>query len=303
MKPDKPVPREAVLIVNAHSRRGAELFRDARAKLEMAGIRLIAAHGVKDPSKLDDRVREAVADGAPMVIIGGGDGSLSCAVDFVVDKQCVFALLPLGTANSFARTLGLPLDLDAAIDTIVNGRRKRVDVGVINGDYFVNSAAIGLSPMVAESVPHGLKKWLGRFGYLIWALWCLMRFRSFELIVEDGRETHKLKALEVRIANGGFHGGVEVVDDADVDSGEIIVQAVIGHARRTLIWSWFSTIFRLPARQQTVCDFRGRRMAVITKPSLPISIDGEVSARTPAVVEIAERAIEVVVPAEQPVSA
>ena len=93
-----------------------------------------------------------------------------------------------------------------------------------------------------------------------------------------------------------------MVDDADVDSGEIIVQAVIGHARRSLIWSWFSTIFRLPARAQTVCDFRGSKLQVTTHPSLPISIDGDVCARTPVTVEVAERAIEVVVPAERPAS-
>ena len=111
-------------------------------------------------------------------IVGGGDGSLSGAVDDVVNTDCVFALLPLGTANSFARTLGIPLELDGAIDVIANGQRRRIDLGVIDGDYFVNSAAIGLSPMIGDSVPHRLKKFLGRLGYLLWAIWCLLRFRS-----------------------------------------------------------------------------------------------------------------------------
>jgi diacylglycerol kinase family enzyme len=114
----RPVPKEAVLIVNAHSRKGQDLFREASAKLEMSGVRLIAAHAVKDPSTLNETVRGAINDGAPMVIVGGGDGSLSGTVDDVVDRDCVFALLPLGTANSFARTLGIPLDLDGAIRTI-----------------------------------------------------------------------------------------------------------------------------------------------------------------------------------------
>src|SRR5688500_4179355 len=125
MTAPRPVPREAVLVVNARSRRGQELFREAKARLEQAGIRLIGAHAVKDPRRLKHRVDQAVADGAPMVIVGGGDGSLSCSVDFVVDRDCVFALLPLGTANSFARTLGIPLDLEGAVATIANGRRRR----------------------------------------------------------------------------------------------------------------------------------------------------------------------------------
>src|SRR5687768_14019971 len=104
------VPREAVLIVNAHSRKGEKLFRHAQAKLKAAGIDLIAAHAVKDPSRLTQVVIAAIDEGAPMVIIGGGDGSLSSAVDHLVDRDCVFALLPFGTANSLARTLGIPLD-------------------------------------------------------------------------------------------------------------------------------------------------------------------------------------------------
>src|SRR3546814_5540285 len=107
--------------------------------------------------------------------------SLSCTVDDVVDRDCVFALLPLGTANSFARTLGIPLDLDGAIRTIATGRRRRIDLGMIDGDYFANAAAIGLSPMIGDSVPHKLKKYLGRVGYLVWAIRCFFRFSPFRL--------------------------------------------------------------------------------------------------------------------------
>ena len=167
----KPVPRRAVLVVNAHSRRGRALFREAVRKLAAAGIELIAAHAVRDPRQLVPTMQAAVREGAPMVIVGGGDGSLSCTVDEVVDRDFVFALLPLGTANSFARTLGIPLDLDGAIAAIANGKRRRIDLGMIDGDYFANCAAMGLSPMIGEGVPHGLKRdsaasaiWSGRSG-------------------------------------------------------------------------------------------------------------------------------------------
>lgn len=231
-----------------------------------------------------------------MIIVGGGDGSLASAVDYVLDHDCVFALLPLGTANSFARTLDIPLDLAGAIDTIVNGRLRRIDLGVVDGDYFVNSAAIGLSPLVGQTVPKALKRVLGRVGYLIWAVWSLMRFRAFQLSVETGGETHRLSALEVRIANGRFHGGVEVVEDAHVESGDIIVQAVVGRTRGRLIVSWLATLLKLPGRRETVVEYRGSRLRLTTDPSLPISLDGEVTRTTPATVEVAERAIWVVAP-------
>ncbi|MDP9415063.1 MAG: YegS/Rv2252/BmrU family lipid kinase [Pseudomonadota bacterium] len=298
METNKPVPRDAVLIVNAHSRRGDALFREARAKLEQAGVNLIAAHAVKDPSKLNDTVRRAIAEGAPMVIVGGGDGSLSGTVDDVVDRECVFALLPLGTANSFARTLGIPLDLDGAVRTIANGKRRRIDLGIVNGDYFANCAAMGLSPMIGDTVPHKLKRYLGRFGYLVWAIWCLVRFRPFKLTVDNGQEKRTIWATEVRIANGPYHGGVELVEEAEVDSGELVVQAVTGRSVSRLIWDWVAKFFKLPARGAAAEEFYGKRLLVDTKPRLKISIDGEVLTKTPAVVEVAQRAIEVVVPAD-----
>lgn len=294
----KPVPREAVLVINAHSRKGQELADEAERLLREAGIRLIAVHALRDPKRLVPTVREAVRSGAPMVIVGGGDGSLSYAVDEVVDRDCVFALLPLGTANSFARTLGIPLDLEGAVRTIAGGRRRRIDLGAIDGDYFANAAAIGLSPMIGETVPHGLKRRLGRAGYLVWAIWCLIRFRPFRLIVDDGTAVRKIWASEVRIANGRFHGGVELVEDTDVDEGEIVVQAVTGKNIGRLVWDWLARLLRLPGRNVMTEEFRGPRLHIDTRPRLPISIDGEVLARTPATAEIARRAIEVVVPAE-----
>ncbi|MFN3388764.1 MAG: diacylglycerol/lipid kinase family protein [Allosphingosinicella sp.] len=297
MESTSPVPREAVLIVNAHSRRGQALFRDAETKLEAAGIRLIASHALKDPKRLIPTVKQAVVDGAPMIIVGGGDGSLSCAVDELVERDCVFALLPLGTANSFARTLGIPLDLDGAIETIRNGRRRRVDLGVLDGDYFANCAAMGLSPMIGEGIPHKLKKYLGRFGYLLWAAWCMVRFRPFRLTVDDGVRKETVWASEVRIANGSFHGGVELIEEAAVDSGEMVVQAVLGRSALRLVWEWFAKYWKLRTRERMTREFHGRRLHITTRPRQRISIDGEVLAKTPAVVEVAERAIEVVVPA------
>ncbi|HYD12107.1 MAG TPA: YegS/Rv2252/BmrU family lipid kinase [Allosphingosinicella sp.] len=299
MSAEKPIPREAVLVVNARSRKGRALFRRAVFSLREAGIRLRSAHAVRKTRDLIPTVKQAVRSGAPMVIVGGGDGSLSSAVDELVDRDCVFALLPLGTANSFARTLGIPLDLDGAIRTIATGRRRRVDLGVIDGDFYANSAAIGLSPLIGATVPHGLKRWLGRVGYLLWAIRCVFRFRPFRLIVElENGERHEMEALEVRIANGPYHGGVEVIDAARVDSGEIVVQAVPGRARHRLLRNWLAVLARNRAwKRQTVIDFHARKLRLETDPPLPISIDGEVIGHTPAAVEVAEGVIEVMVPA------
>jgi YegS/Rv2252/BmrU family lipid kinase len=297
---DASLPREAVLIVNAKSRRGQKMFRRSCRRLEAGGIRLLSRHALRDPSKLDECVEQAVASGAPMVIVGGGDGSLSGSVDHLVGKECVFAVLPLGTANSFARTLGIPLEIDEAVDAIIHGRRARIDLGMIDGDYFANCAAIGLSPLIAETVPHGLKKRLGRIGYLGWAAVQLSRFKPFKLTVGEGADAVTMDATEVRIANGNYHGGTELVDDASVQSGEIVIQVVTGRSRTGLLWSWASSMMRFEARKRTTREFHGTSLRIATDPPLPISIDGEVLARTPVNAKVARRVIEVAVPQDSP---
>ncbi|MEO6579900.1 MAG: diacylglycerol kinase family protein [Sphingomicrobium sp.] len=290
------LPKQAILIVNAMSRRGADVFNEARSKLELAGVELLEAIAIDRPEQMDEAVARSVAR-APMVIIGGGDGSLSSNVDHFVGKDTVLAFLPLGTANSFAKTMGMGTDLDSAIDVIANGRRRRIDLGVIDGDYFVNAAALGLSPLIADTVPHGLKRWLGMVGYLIWAARSALHFRPFRLRVtlDDGTRA-KAWATEVRIANGTHHGGVELVESQEVDSGVIVIQAVTGKSLFGLAWSWFAILFKLGGREQTVTEWRGRTLRLEARPRQKISIDGEIAARTPVTVCIAKGAIEVAAP-------
>ena len=290
------LPRDAALIVNVHSRKGEALFAQAREKLEEAGLRLVAAHAVHDPERLQETVREAVSNGAPMVIVGGGDGSLSGTVDELVGKDCVFGVLPLGTANSFARTLGIPLDLEGAVDVIARGRRRRIDLGVIDHDYFVNAASLGLSPMIGKTVPHKLKRYLGRIGYLLWAVKCSIGFRAFRLMIDDGKAERRMWSTEVRILNGPYHGGVELSDRADVDSGELVVQAVVGRSHARLAWDWYAKFFKLRDRDAQTEEFRGKSFRIETLPRQRISIEGEVVATTPVTARVAAGAIDVAVP-------
>ena len=255
------LPRQAILIVNAMSRRGAAAFGEARDKLAAAGVELIEAHAVDEPGEMGETVRAAIAR-APMVIIGGGDGSLSESIDDFVGTDTVFALLPLGTANSFARTMHIPLDLDGAIRVIAKGVALPIDLGCINEDYFLNNAAVGLAPVVAQTVPHGLKRKLGRLGYLVWAGWSAASFKAFRVKIEDGSRTFRLWATEVRIANGRFHGGVELIENADVESGQILVQVVRGRSLASLAWNYVASAAKLASRREIVREYHGKELVL-----------------------------------------
>jgi YegS/Rv2252/BmrU family lipid kinase len=293
-----PLPKRAILIVNAASRSGADAFDEAVRRLRDAGVELIDSVAVEDPKRIKDVVRDAVPK-APMVVIGGGDGTLSSTIDFFKDSETVFALLPLGTANSFARALGVPVDLPGAVDAIVTGVRRRIDLGCIDGDYFGNSAAIGLSPMIARTVPSGLKRYIGRVGYALWALKVAAGFRPFRLTIVNGGERRDLVASEVRIANGGYFGGVELVEQADLESGEIVVAVVAAHTRVQLLANWTASALRLPSRDRGTIELRGKKLEIRTDPRMDVTIDGELAACTPVTVWVAKRAVDVAVPSRR----
>jgi YegS/Rv2252/BmrU family lipid kinase len=296
---ERELPKRAILIVNGGSRRGADLFEEARDRLTAAGIDVLDAKAVQSGEEMGAAVKDAITR-APMVIVGGGDGSLSSNVDDFVGKDVIFAFLPLGTANSFARTVGVPLDLEGAVDVIANGEPRKIDVGCIDGDYFLNAAALGLAPRVAESVPHGLKRALGRVGYLLWAGWSAANFKAFRLHLNDGRRTRHLWATEVRIANGRYHGGLELIESADVKSGEIVIQIVEGRSLMKLGWSYLTAALKLRARHEAVREFRGRWFRLDTRPRLQISIDGEVAATTPVEIRAIPAAVTIAAPREGP---
>ncbi|MGI8705421.1 MAG: diacylglycerol/lipid kinase family protein [Sphingomicrobium sp.] len=291
------LPKQAILIVNAASGNGAESLEPTAAALREAGVDLLDCIAIENPKRCQQVVADAIPR-APMVIVGGGDGSISSVVDCFVGRDTVFGILPLGTANSFARTLGIPLDLEGAVDVLANGRRKRIDLGQIDGDYFANTAVIGLSPLIAHTVPDKLKRVLGRGAYLVWALRWAVRFKPFRLVIEMGEATHRFWATEVRIANGRHFGGVELVDDAEVDSGELVVQAVTGRSKLSLARSWLAALFRIRDDAGEVKEFRGREFRIETRPPRHVAIDGEPSTRTPIEVKVALGAIEVAVPVD-----
>ncbi len=293
--PAKSIPKTAVLVVNSKSRRGAELFDQAERELRNAGIRLLESIALERPAKLVQTVRDSVAK-APLVIVGGGDGTISSVVDEFVDSGTVLAILPFGTANSFARTIGIPLDLTSAIDAIANGKRKRIDLGCIDGDYFANTAVIGLSPLIADTIPPSLKRVAGRVAYPVWALRTAFRFTPFHVVIEADGRRRRYRATEVRIANGRYFGGVELVEGADLDDGQLVVQAVTGKSKLHLAGSWLRALFHLGGSGGEVKQFRGRSFRIETEPRLDVAIDGEPSAKTPVTVQVAPEAVEIAMP-------
>src|SRR5262245_51931988 len=196
--------KSAVLVVNTYYRKGEGSFFQAVDKLTKRGIDITASYPVRHTDRLPAIMKEAIRREGSLVIVGGGDGTISSVVDYFAYQDVVLGILPLGTGNSFARTLGIPLTLEGAVDVIANGKVADIDLGKIDNDYFANMASIGFSADVAHSSSNTLKKFLGPLAYLFVAVGQFFRHQSFACTFQTANEKHVIKTHQVLIANGSF---------------------------------------------------------------------------------------------------
>ncbi|MGZ8272411.1 MAG: diacylglycerol/lipid kinase family protein [Burkholderiaceae bacterium] len=283
--------RRAVLVVNTRSRRSHRLYRDARRLLLERGMVLDADHAVREPARVLEIVRDAVAHGHRLIIVAGGDGTISSVVGMFAYRDSVLAILPLGTANSFARAVGIPLALEGAVDVATSGKVADVDLGCINDNYFANAAAIGLPASIARHMPAGIKRWFGRVGYLFVAIARLGRHRPFHCSIARDGETVSFDALEVRIANGEYQGGVRVADEASVESHDLVIQSIRGSSATAIARFWLRAVLGLKNETADVEVIRARDFTLKTSPPQDVSIDGEPVTRTPIHARVARQAL------------
>lgn len=159
-----------------------------------------------------DRV---LAGGHDLVVVGGGDGTVSYAAGRVAGTNVILGVLPLGTANDFARTMEIPNNLAEACATVAGGKVVDIDLGQANGAPFLNVASVGLSVAVTEALSLRLKRYIGPLAYSIVTLTAYARhkpFRARHEFPEGDQEPLELDdLLQVAVGNGRHYGGGNTV--------------------------------------------------------------------------------------------
>ncbi len=291
----------AALIVNARSRTGEQAFDKAHTLLTSMGVRIGASFALSDPVRLAETVHEAVSGGHDPIILGGGDGSVSSTVDFLANHHSTLGLLPLGTANDFARTLEIPPSLEAACATIANGKVVDVDLGLVGDNYYVNVSSVGLSVEATRSLSPRLKKSIGPLAYPVAALQAFIKHEPFtgKLSFPDGdhEPVDYGRLLQVAVGNGRFYGGGMVVaPGSGIDDQALDVYAIKLGRRRDLLGVARYLKSGDFVRNESVDHFRTSRVLLETEPELQINVDGELVATTPEEFSVAANALHVIVP-------
>ncbi len=291
----------AALIVNTRARRGREQAARARQVLATWGVPLAVSYAPRSSARLPALVRAALDAGCDLIILGGGDGTVSAAVDLLAHRHAVLGLLPLGTANDFARTLGISTDLDAACAVIARGKVVDIDLGRADDLYYVNVASIGLGARVITRVSPWLKRVAGKLAYPVAAARALVGFHPFAATLTfpegDHPPTTFPRLLQIGVGNGRFYGGGAVVaPGAGIDDGTLDVYAIEWAGWRDLAGLALSFRSGRFVHRATVYTYEPAAVRIETERTLATNVDGELVDQTPVLFTQARDALRVLVP-------
>lgn len=287
--------KQALVLINRRGRRGLRRIEAGVELLESEGYE-VAMLFARNPDRIPDAIRRRGKE-SDIIVIGGGDGTLSHACPDVLATGKPFGILPMGNANDLARTLNLPTDPYSAFQVIAAGKTRRIDIGRVNGRPFFNVASLGVSVAIARRLTGTLKQRWGVLGYAKAAWDAMQSHRSFHADVICDGTSEKMRAIQITVGNGRHYGGGMVVaDDADIDDGRLDVYAI----PRVPHWRW---LILLPAlsrgthRHHTeVWASQSQLVRIETDRPMDINVDGEIVAQTPADFKVEPSAIEVFVP-------
>jgi diacylglycerol kinase family enzyme len=294
---------EQVLTCILNDKAGSSSAAEAQALITRVAVKrgwearvLISSDGA-DLNSLADRARAA----GGLVVGGGGDGTIAAVAAALVGTDTTLGVLPMGTLNHFARDLGIPLELENAVQTLFTGKVARVDVGEVNGRMFLNNSSIGFYPRIVQErereQPHGRSKWV---AFVQAAARIVQQPRTLHVeLDEDHSRRQSYDTPFVFIGNNRYSlTGLEIGTRAILDGGKLWVCAAPYAGRLTLIALALEALLGL-VRDADLAAFETEQTDVHThRDHVRVATDGEVNVmRTPLHYRSRPGALRVVVPA------
>jgi diacylglycerol kinase (ATP) len=245
----------------------------------------------------------ALRKGFDLVVAAGGDGTLNEVVNGIGENlgDARLGLIPLGTGNDFARTLGVPDDLEAAIDLIVIGETREVDLVRVTSDevrYFVNVSAGGFSGLVNEKLTPEMKKTWGPLAYLRGAAAAVSELRAYRTTLAlDNSESLTLDLYNVVVANGRYvAGGTLIAREASIDDGLLDIVLIPQRSAPELALLAAQVALGTHLTSEAIVFRRAAQLTVNSKPGMWFNVDGELVGNEPARFEILPRALRFIAP-------
>lgn len=286
--------RETLLLLTNGRARWGHAGDEAAERLRGLGFAVIHRTPLSPEGMQTALRREGPA--ADLVALGGGDGTLSAALPALLEIGKPLCVLPLGTANDLAASLGLPHGIEACADLARYGVRRRIDLGRINGRPYFNAASLGLGARVAAGHGGKRKRRFGVLNYLLVLAEVWRNFRPIKARIDVEGEVIEGHFLHIAAVNGRYHGGwITAHDAATLEDGRIDLYAV----RPVSLLRLASLLPALRTGRPAGADIvrrRGRRIAIETRRRHHVNVDGELSRIRSLAIDLLPQALEVLVP-------
>ncbi len=231
------------------------------------------------------------------IVVSGGDGSLYHAAPFLREAGRPVGILPTGTANDFARTMGIPFEPVAAAEVILAGHTRLADLGEANGHLFFNVASLGMSVALTARLTRERKRRWGRSAYVLTAVEAAATIEPFSARIVTSHETVDVRTLQIAVGNGRYYGGGSTVDEnATIDDGVLHLYSLemsSPWAMLPMLWAFRNGTH---GRWASVRTAVGTEMRVETRRPRDINADGEIITTTPCTFRVIAKALAVLAP-------
>jgi diacylglycerol kinase family enzyme len=230
-----------------------------------------------------DEARRAVGDGCRTAVAAGGDGTVNAVASAVVGTDIPLGILPIGTLNHFAKDLGIPLDLEPAVKVIVQGVRRQVDAGEVNGAVFVNNSSIGVYPRIVALRSRRQATGMGKWIAALWASLTVLRRRPFMGVrIRTAEETLVRRTPFVFVGNNEYRmAGIKAGSRDSLSGGRLAVYVMHAERRRSLLLLGWRVLLRGVERVPELELFSVEEAVIETRRRVSVALDGEVRAMTP----------------------
>ncbi len=287
-----------VFLINARARLGRLAEIAVAEALARRGWHLDRTVRVRRPGRLSKTVASLVAEGVDRLIVGGGDGTLSTVAAHLAERHISLGVIPLGTANDFARTLEIPRQLTAAAAIAAGTHFREIDLAQANGEYFLNVASIGLSVSTTSLLSFRLKRWLGPAAYSVAGALAFARHPTFWARINTPGGAAEGMVHQVVIGNGRFYGGgVLVATHSTLEDGMLDVYTLGMRGRWQLLRTMALLRFKVPLKRPGDVFMRSPTAFVETRPTgKRVNLDGEIRTRTPVTFTLVRKALRVLTP-------
>ncbi|WP_413294561.1 lipid kinase [Bdellovibrio sp. HCB185ZH] len=285
-----------LVFVNPRARQGNQLDSEIKNWLKDQGYNVLNSSFDPKHDKIVDIIKKH-RDQKPIVLVGGGDGSVNEALPALVQHQLPLLLIPLGTANNLARSMEIPTDYKKALELINQKNIKNIDVGVANDIHFVNVIGLGLSTQVNRLVRSEWKRWLGVFAFVFMALKVVWRMNPLRVQIECDGKRHRAYSWQISVCNGRNYGnGLVIHEDATLDDNTL-------HALSTEVEKWWQGFALIPSlltgkfrKDHPVTVLSGQSMTISTTRPMKVDVDGDIKTKTPVKLSVLSKALRIFAP-------